>query len=352
MATRLPLEVQTLYAELLDALRARALGRAFGHLAGGFTKKTSQRGVHWYFRTSEGAAGAQDLYVGPDTEATLAILESYRAARQGALEEERNIHRLATMLRAGGVPHLGAATGKVLHALEAAGIFRLGGVLVGTHAFLALGTMLGVRWDEASRTQDIDVAARRTFEVAVDPRPMDVPSTLEALAMGFLPVPGLDPRMPSTAFKVRGQTLKVDLLTPEVPKHTGPVPIPRFRAAAEPLPFLDFILRETAEACVIDGTATLVRVPDPARFALHKFAVADRRPVSEQAKAVKDRIQAARIIEVLDSDRPGDLDRALDALAAHGGGWAARVARSAKRDRGLPDSFLERLEALGRGGRG
>ena len=30
--------------------------------------------------------------------------------------------------------------------------------------------------------------------------------------MGFLPVPGLDPKSPTTSFKVRGQSLRVDLL--------------------------------------------------------------------------------------------------------------------------------------------
>ena len=39
------------------------------------------------------------------------------------------------------------------------GVFRLDGVLVGTHAFLVLGNILGVPWDGGSiRTQDIDIA--------------------------------------------------------------------------------------------------------------------------------------------------------------------------------------------------
>ena len=43
---------------------------------------------------------------------------------------------------------------------------------------------------------------------------------------------------------------------------------------------------------VIDGGATLVRVPDPVRLALHKLLLSARRPVAEQTKSTKDRAQA------------------------------------------------------------
>ena len=66
---------------------------------------------------------------------------------------------------------------RVLAALADAGVFKLGGVLAGTHAFIVLGNVLGVRWDAASaRTED--VGAARHMEVAVPELEADVPRVL------------------------------------------------------------------------------------------------------------------------------------------------------------------------------
>ncbi len=346
MSTPLPLESQTLFAELLQALRTHELERSFGHLSGGFAKKAAQRGEHWYFRTSEGAKGQQEFYIGPDSDDTRRLMEVYASARENAELEEANLQRMASMLRAGGILPVEPASAKVIHALGAAGLFRLGGVLVGTHAFLALGPLLGVRWTRGLHTQDIDLAAPRNLAVALPHAPMDVPEPLAALEMGFLPVPGLNPKAPTTSFKVRGKSLQVDLLTPAERGRKGPVSIPRFKAAAHPLPFLGFILEDAVDAAILGRGATLVRVPDPARFALHKLAVADQRPVIEQAKAQKDRAQAAEVLELLAHERPGDVSRALEALAADRGGWARRILRSARLAPALPTPLMKRLEKL------
>lgn len=100
-----------------------------------------------------------------------------------------------------------------------AGVLRPGSarpVLIGTHAFNALGNLLGVRWSTQMQTQDRDLAADTDVDLAIPPNMPTLGSALEQLEMGFLPVPALDPRAPSTAFKVRGQSLRVDLLTPLV----------------------------------------------------------------------------------------------------------------------------------------
>jgi len=56
-------------------------------------------------------------------------------------------------------------------------------------------------------------------------------------------------------------------------------------------------------------------VPSPARFALHKLLVSRTRAATQQAKSGKDLDQAARLIEVLAEDRPGDLALAWETLA-------------------------------------
>lgn len=347
MSHPLPLETQTLLAELLERLRLQERARRFSHLEGGFAQKTVGGTAYWYFRTSEGPAGQREFYLGPDDAATQALMAAYRDQREAAFQERSGLERLASMLRSGGAILTDGPSARVIQGLAVAGVFRLGGVLVGTHAFLALGNVLGVRWSSTLRTQDVDIAAPRRMEVALPGseslRQADVPKALDALQMGFLPVPGFDPRSPHTAFKVRGKELRVDLLTPGSGRSESPVSIPRFAAAAQPLRYLDYLLENPIEAAILHSSATLVRVPDPARFALHKLIVADQRPVVEQAKAAKDRAQAADLITTLHHDRPGDLDRALEAIHRRPAAWLKKLRVSAKKIEGLEASLAKRL---------
>ncbi len=240
------------------------------------------------------------------------------------------MHRLAAQLRAGGANTADQASARVVRALAESGLFDAGAVLVGTHAFAALGNVLGVRWQSgALATQDVDLAGGREadIDVAVPDVEADVPSVLEGLQMGFLPVSPLDPKQPSTSFKVRGQALRVDLLCPKRGTAEAPVFIRRFGAAAQPLDHLGYLLDKPERALVIDGGAALVNVPAPARFALHKLLVATLRPAAFQTKAEKDVAQAAEVLEVLVDARPGNLPPAWDALRAGG----QRMGHAAKR---------------------
>ncbi|HEX7830572.1 MAG TPA: GSU2403 family nucleotidyltransferase fold protein [Thermoanaerobaculia bacterium] len=130
----------------------------------------------------------------------------------------------------------------------------------------------------------------------------------------FVAVPELDAREPSTSFNVRGRDLRVDLLTPGSRESARPVLLPHLNAAALPLPGLEYLLTGATQAVVISGTGVLVNVPSPARFAVHKLWVAQRRNVSEHAKARKDIRQAGQILEVLLEDRRNDVDEAFGAL--------------------------------------
>lgn len=311
----IPLETQTLQAELLERMTGLEFQRTFGGLPGAFGKKTKNGNDHWYFRTSEGGHGRSEFYVGPDTPQTRQLVEAYQSLRKDAEETEADLHRMASMLLAGGCSATDHASSRVIRALASSGFFRQGGVLVGTHAFVALGNLLGVRWRGSSRTQDIDVASFRTLEVAVPPMTEGVWTTLEALNMGFLPTPGLDPRNPSTSYSIRGQKLRVDLLTTASRKGPfAPVFIPRFNASALPMLFMDYLLEGSVKGLVINGGATLVNLPNPAHFGFHKILVSGERPVTEQAKARKDLAQAGELLTHLLEIRPGDLELAYDKL--------------------------------------
>jgi hypothetical protein len=268
-------------------------------------------------------------YLGRRSAALDELADRFAEGRANVADDQRSIERLAALLRAGGAMVTDAPSARVLRALADAGVFHAGGVLVGTHAFIVLGNVLGVRWTTSLRTQDVDIAADPRLDIAVPGIYADLPSALDSLEMGFLPVPGLDPKSPTTSFKVRGQSLRVDLLTPATRTQSRPVSLPRFAAAAQPLRFVDYVIDSSVKAAVVDGGVVAVNVPDAARFALHKLMIAGERPAAMQSKRDKDLAQAAQIIEVLHADRPGDLALAWEALVVRGKSRAGRVAKSA-----------------------
>jgi hypothetical protein len=213
----------------------------------------------------------------------------------------------------------------------------MGGILVGTHAFVAYGNMLGVRFDQQTlRTQDVDLVQDRAIGIALseETAPVQVERTLTGSGLGFFPVPSLDPRQASTSFKIRGREMRVDFLTTLLGRESAdPVFLPSLGVSAHPLRFLDYLIEQPAQAVLVAGPGVLVNVPDPARFAFFEL--------SEQTKAVKDLRQAGDLLEVLLEDRPGDVLIAWEALSRHPGPLRTVIAAIQK----LPADVQEGLWA-------
>lgn len=324
---RLPPEIQTFYAELLDRLTALDARRTIGRAPGSFVLKTVKGHSYWYFQHSDPGGVQRQVYVGRKDAALDRTVARYHEDRAALVDDTASVERLCAILRAGGAIATDAPSARVLKALADAGVFHLGGMLVGNHAFVVLGNILGARWSGfALSTMDIDVAAPRSLDVALPPLAGDLPGVLAQLEMGFLPVPPLDPRNPSTSFKVRGQGLRVDLLTPAKSRQeSGPIPMPRLRAAAQPLPFLDYLLERPVRGVIVNGGGVLVNVPDPARFAFHKLIVAGERDAAMHTRREKDLRQAAELFGLLSNERPGDVRIAWEALEQRGRGWTRRT---------------------------
>jgi hypothetical protein len=270
------------------------------------------------------SGAVQTLYAELLDQAVLGQAEEVAAADR----EQRA--SLCRMLAAGGAAVEPAPTVRLLELLAEVGVFRRGGVLVGTQAFRAYGNMLGVKFEaQALRTQDVDIAQDRAVGIALaqDLGTVDVGGILTGSKLKLLPVPELDPRQPSTSYKARGRDLRVDFLTPLLGRETGkPVLLPSLGVAAHAMRFLDYLIEEPTQAVVVGGAGILVNVPDPARFALHKLLVSGRRPVAEQAKSAKDSKQARALLEILSEDRPDDVQMALAALAGRPGATAVQAA--------------------------
>ncbi|MDZ7748371.1 MAG: nucleotidyltransferase domain-containing protein [Halofilum sp. (in: g-proteobacteria)] len=234
----------------------------------------------------------------------------------------------ASLLRAAGCPAVPADAFRLLRALTDAGLFKTGAVLVGTHAFMALGNQLGVVWPgRAATTQDVDVAHGRSVELAVPGESMSVPDVLEGLQLGYQPIPRLDPEQPSTSFMFRNRQLRLDLLTPPHGKRTAPIDIPALGAPAQVMRYLDFLLEAPQPAILVGASVLRVAVPEPARYAIHKLLISGDRPATESAKARKDLQQAGQLLRILLEDRPGDVAQPWHAARERGKNWARRLER-------------------------
>jgi hypothetical protein len=315
----------TLYAELLDqCLAAEGEGGA-----GSYVSKQINGATYWYHQQSFGSGRKQQTYIGRETPELLEMISHRRASRT----DEKRRRELVDMLVAGGMLREQAAVGQVLRTLADAGVFRMGGALVGTLAFGCYANMLGVRFDQQSlRTADIDIAHDPGIALAVAREPaLDLPGRLRQVEPRFFAVPGLDPREPSTSMKVRGRDLRIDFVTTSRRSSTQPVAIPRLGIAAASLRGIDYLIGETIRAVVLAAGGIVVNVPSPGRYALHKLWLARERSVAEQAKSRKDLRQAEQLIEVLAHDRPEELSRAAAALDRHRG--MRRIIAGAFRER-------------------
>lgn len=327
---RTSLALQSLYSELLSALM-----NADSHLAGvrppgTLTSKVIGDRSYWYSQRVEAGRKRQD-YLGPETPELLEELDVLRASWAAAADLKRETARLVSMLHAGATRRPDATAARVLEILSERGLFRAGGVLVGSHAFASYGPMLGVRWSDAWQTEDVDLARALRPSLVVAAR-VDIPEALADSGLSFRPVPGLDPREPATSFTLRGRTLHVELLTPEIGRPSeGPIWIPALNMAAHPLRFLDYLMEAAVPAAIVARRGILVHVPEPARYAVHKLLVAQRRPSFQAVKARKDLVQAGQLLEVLVEDRPGDLVAAWAALTQRADEGAELARRSLAR---------------------
>ncbi len=339
---RLPQATQAIYSDLLDlSIRSEAERLRRQHPAGSFVSKVIASKRYWYLQ--ESALGARrQRYLGVESKSLLDWMRQIDSARAELRMDEVRRAQLVDMAVAGGADREPAAVGKVLKLLSELGVFRLGGVLVGTRAYRAYGPMLGVRLGARSaQTHDIDVAfgGEVSIAIAADEQ-VAAAAAIRGAGLGFHDVPELDSRLPSSSFKVRGRELRIDFLTPALSRaRTRPVEIRALGVHATPLPFLEFLLDGADNAVLLALSGVLVRVPDPSRFALHKLWLAAQRPAAQANRATKDRVQAARILEVLLEDRASEVRTALATLPPTG-----RAARTLRRELArLPEEMVEQL---------
>jgi hypothetical protein len=88
---------------------------------------------------------------------------------------------------------------------------------------------------------------------------------------------------------------------------------------------LDFLITRPVRGTIVDSGGILVNVPDPARFALHKFIISGERVTVMHTKREKDLHQASQVFSVLIEERPGDARLAWEEVQHIGKRWVKRV---------------------------
>src|SRR6185369_4616320 len=112
-----------------------------------------------------------------------------------------------------------------------------------THAFLALGNVLGVRWSEGQSTLDVDLAhAGPNVSVALPADlKIDMHGALESLEMGLLPIIQFDGKVAAGSRSAKDRELRLDFVT-ALTRGRRPVVVPQLNLALEPLKFMELSL--------------------------------------------------------------------------------------------------------------
>ncbi|MZR13761.1 hypothetical protein GQE99_12120 [Maritimibacter sp. DP07] len=258
----------------------------------------------------------------PDLRDRLAHAANLKAEAQ---ERKKRMSRLARVLRAEGMIGTDRETGSLLLAFARAGVFRLGGTLIGTGAYALYQGELGVRFDseELAQTGDIDFASFERLSVALGDRVEEEPGDI-LRSMKFEAVPGVFDRQ-IWKWRQSGGEAMVEFLTPAFGDE-GIKPLPALGVSAQALNYLNFLISEPIHAVALYRSGVLVQIPRPERFAIHKLIVASRRHRGpDEAKARKDRAQAEFLVRVLAEDRPDDLAEAYEHALSQGPRWRDRI---------------------------
>ncbi len=323
------LAIRTLWLEFQDGVERRwGLVQALASQPT-FVSKRLKGKKYWY--TQRYIAGKiSQKYFSPANKETDAQIAATRQQRRQTLTMLRrhlkDEKRRTAVLHRAGLPRLDRITTTVLTALSEAQLIYRHGVLVGSHAFAAYSGLLGVLFaSQTLRTLDIDIAFDPHITIASTPA-TQLQELLADLDLGFTAVPGLSHKYPPHAF-MNPNGIRIDIIAPLRGRPKPSIRIPcLLDAAAEPLHFLDFLLKDPINTVLLGVQGGIpVTVPHPIRFALHKLIVSSRRSMAEAAKRQKDLLQAEQLLEVCAAEYPDELVRLYRHARKEGKQWKAAL---------------------------
>lgn len=321
----LSMTAQTAFSQVVEVALSSDHLRSVADLPGAFVAKSVKGHKYWYYQYTEPAGVRRQVFVGPDNDALHALMA--KATEPAAAMSLGPLVRSAVVL---GCAEILPRHYRVLRRLAEYGFFKAGGVLVGTHAFVAYGNMLGVRWGatEVARTHDIDFAhAGKSISLALAAgRTVNTHAAIQSLEMGFLPIAGLSGKTGGAYLIPSEKEFRLDFLTTVGRSGEVPYEHPDLHVTLQPLRFMEYSLENVQQTALLCGdSATMVNVPHPARYALHKLIVAGEREGAFQSKSTKDLMQAGLLLAALRESRPWEVEDAWGDLLARGKGWGSRA---------------------------
>lgn len=336
---------QTAYANLVQAARQHELNRSIADIPGSFVKKTIKGKDYWYYQHKLPGNVPQQTYVGPDDDETRALMAA--DANPAAKNASRHLAQLAESAMALGCSGVIPKHARVLMRLADHGLFKAGGILVGTHAYLSYQNRFGVTWGGGDTTMDLDFAhPGRNISLAYDPSiKVDMHEAIDSLKMGFLPV-----NSGTRYVKNDEPDFDLDFLTSLHRGGQAPIESKALNVTLQPLKFMEFsMVNPVPTVLPTSNGPIMVNVPRPERYALAKLLVYTERLNSKQPeKASKDLLQAATLIDYLSAERPDDLRDAWEDLLSRGKGWSSRAGEALKamRERFPTARCLSEMSAL------
>lgn len=318
--TALSPSAQSAYAQLLDAAVALEHSRSVADLPGTFVRKVIKGKDYWYYQAVTLHGIKRQVYLGPEDDRIRHLIAT-KASLHDKAQRLAGLSAAAVALgNSSMAPKHLAATKR----LAAHGIFSEGGILVGTHAFLIAGNMLGIRWQSERYSREVDFTnPGATLGVALQiGRNVRVGDAVTALDQGILPVTLSGRLAQATDVSPSRTEPRIVFLTPTGRADDDSTASSCFGTAATRSRFLAYLLEGSQPAVMIGSkSAVLVNIPDPARFAAHKILLAGKSPHLETVKANADVLQAAALIEVLSDVAPHSLQEAFADLLRRGRAW-------------------------------
>ena len=254
------------------------------------------------------------------------VAEATAAGAQRMALIARDRRKTITALKAAGVPAPDAMTGRVIEALAGAGLFDRGTVLIGTTAYQIYPMLVGAVLSTGTLTTlDADLAMTR---VAIG-QMTRLPAMADILK-------GVDPTFEARLHRdhkypftfMSGSSFVVDVLT-TAGRSDGAVLIKGLACGAQPLKYLDYLIEDPVSTVALVGSGVRVKVPQPARYALHKLVVAQKRTPGSP-KIPKDILQARELIEALTDRDPRVVEDAIDDVLARGPAWRKLIREGLK----------------------
>lgn len=301
----------------------------------GTPMREERKGRAYWYDTYRVGDAVKKTYIGEDTPEMAARIAQHKILAADVEARAANRTRLVRLLRAEGFMEIDGATGRLYSALAKTGVFRLGGTIVGTHAFRHYEGELGIRMaqDEIAQTGDLDIAQFERLSLALGDK-VEEPLAKIFADLSFSPVPSLKGLSVWRWRQTRSESL-IEFLTPSFNADEDIRDLPALGVSAQSLHFLNYLIADPIPAAALYRSGVLIQIPRPERYAIHKLIVANRRQGGPDAiKSRKDRLQATFLIRVLAQDRPDDLKEAHEDALSRGPEWGAHIAASLKQ---MPD---------------